>query len=178
MRDLDAENEVGSIYSYNAADDYYSEDSLYTESVAAPQHYGGGKRGFKQNRKSKYEQIGTDQYRTMIPAPKKGARPIPVEFYLTKYYPGITIRDAMTGHYEKAKVGKCDEDLYFKVKLSMGEDTCGHLYYSSPEDYERHWHTELSLAIKEKWFAKFTAQLEARNQEPPEMTVRDYILVH
>jgi hypothetical protein len=188
MRDLDAENEAGSLYSYNCGggggdfDDYSVDYSLYSENPGQGggrnhhNHY-GGKKGFKYNQKSPYECIGTDQYRTMIPLKNKG-KSVPVEFYLTKYYPGITIRDAVTGHYEKAKVGKCDEDLYFKVKLSMGGDTCGHLYYSSPEDYERHWYTELSLDIKQKWFAKFTAELEKRDKEPPEMTVREYVLVH
>lgn len=179
MMDLDMENEVGSIYSFNDNMTDYTVYSQYTDMAGTDfrgkDSYGRGKYSSK-NKKSQYELIGQDHYRTVVPI--KGKRPMTVEFYLTKYYPGVIIRDAVTGRYEKARVGKCDEDLYFKVKLSMGGDTAGHLYYSSPEEYERHWHTDVSVDIKQKWLEKYTAELEVRNKEPDEMTMREYTLIH
>ena len=69
-----------------------------------------------------------------------------------------------------------DLDLYFKVKLSTGKDIAGHLYYSSPEEYEKHWHTELSLELKQNWLEKYTEELERRTSKK-EKSMKDYVLI-
>lgn len=158
MADLDQENEVGSVFSYNYDDNmsYYSNnESLGGDySNKYGENYKSNRSSrFQQKSKSPYELIGNDHYRTIV---MSKSRQIPIEFYMTKYYPGLSIRDAVTGNYEKTKVGKSDEDLYFKVKVSVGQDTPGSLFYNSPEEFERHWHTEVSVEIKQKWLDKYT----------------------
>jgi hypothetical protein len=182
MAELDMENEVGSIFSYNENWDQMSE-SQYSQRPSGRYYSNGGGAGYKGNGRRNYYQkrnstelIGDDHYRTVLKS--KGKSPIFVEYYITKYYPGIIIRDAVTGNYEKAKVGRLDEDLYFKVKISNGNDSDGHLYYNSPEEYERHWHTSLPLAIKQTWLEKYTVEFERRNPRDTEMTMHDYILSH
>mgnify|MGYP006266706775 CR=1 FL=1 len=161
LRSVVSVQSLGSSLNYHAYDDEWDDYSVpvsesHNPKNAARRYYSN------RNKKSKFELIGQDHYRTMIH--EKHKKPVPVDFYMTKYYPGIIIRDAVTGNYEKARVGKCDEDLYFKVKLSIGNDTDGHLYYSSPEDYERHWHTDLSTDIKQKWLEKYTEEMDRRRE--------------
>lgn len=181
MAELDMENEAGSIFSYNANWDEMSE-SQYSNQRHDGKRYSsgrGGKKPFYQ-KKNTVEMIGYDHYRTLISG--KGKHPTSIEFFMTKYYPGIIIRNAITGYYEKDKVGKSDEDLYFKVKLStgcVGTYMDGHLYYNSPEEYERHWQTTLPLAVKQSWLEKYTKEFERRNPyNENEMTMREYILSH
>jgi len=88
-----------------------------------------------------------------------------IVFYATKSIPGKEIRNAITGIYEKRYVGKRDEDLFFKVKFSLGiygKNPYGtDLYFDSPESYERHFKTKVSAYSKEKWLNKF---LSAKKQ--------------
>ena len=71
---------------------------------------------------------------------------------------GSNIRDAVTGKYYFEKVGSNGEHLFFKAGLSTGECNSKNgsttLFFLSPEQYERHFHTELSLNIKNKWVEK------------------------
>lgn len=80
---------------------------------------------------------------------------VAVEYFITKYTPGTLIRNAISGIREsKMYVGKKYEELYFKVALSLpgsGNDRYGCLFYNSPEEYERHFHTTVAQSIKEKW---------------------------
>lgn len=80
---------------------------------------------------------------------------VAVEFFVTRFIPGTLIRNAISGIREsKMYVGKNCEELYFKVGLSlpgMGSDRYGCLFYNSPEEYERHFHTTVAQSIKEKW---------------------------
>lgn len=74
---------------------------------------------------------------------------------------GGLIIDAVTGepfsgHIEGDKVirhviGSKYEDLYFKT--GDGENL---FFYHSPEEFEKHQHTELSDSIKKKWREKYT----------------------
>lgn len=179
MAELDMENEVGSIFSYNANWDEISE-SEYSQRQNVNgnrrSYYSNNARRFSYQKKNTIEMIGPDHYRTLIMG--KGKSLIPIEFYITKYYPGIIIRDAVTGHYEKARVGKLDENMYFKVKLAFVGNCDGHLFYNSPEEYERHWQTSLPLAIKQAWLEKYTEEFERRNPADSETNMREYILSH
>ena len=163
------------VCSMDALSDYYSEMNDTHDDGIDPYPKNYVKKYYSnRNKKSKYELIGKDHYRTGIS--EKNKKPTVIEFFMTKYYPGMVIRDAITGNYEKARVGKCDEDLYFKVKMSISNDTDGHLYYSSPEDYERHWHTELSTNIKQKWLEKYTEEFDRRKViEENKHSIRQYI---
>lgn len=68
------------------------------------------------------------------------------------------IRNAPTGIREEDHVGSKYEDLYFTVK-----DTTPHtpanrvprkLFYRSPDEYERHFKTELPISVKMAWLDK------------------------
>jgi hypothetical protein len=181
MAELDMENEVGSVFSYNSnwdnmSEGQYSQNRDY-EDRSYPSRYSGrgGKRQMYQ-KKNTFDMIGPDHYRTVVSG--KGNNQTFIEFFITKYYPGIIIRNAITGYYEKERVGKSDEDLFFKVKLSIGNYLDGHLYYNSPEEYERHWQTTLPLAIKQTWLEKYTKESELRNAYVENTTMKDYILSH
>lgn len=80
-----------------------------------------------------------------------------VRFFTTRYTPGSLIRNAVTGSVEPVRVGSADERTYFKVGLSTGElgtDPYGrHLYYDSPDQYERHFGVRLAAGVVETWHA-------------------------
>jgi hypothetical protein len=77
-----------------------------------------------------------------------------VSLFTTRCTPGSKIRCAVTGHfYPDFKVGSSDEDLFFKVCLSgyLPETSYGKfLYYSSPSEYEYHFHANVSGEIFER----------------------------
>lgn len=87
----------------------------------------------------------------------KGRR-VPVEFYMNRHKVGSLIRNAVSGIKEtNLRMGRIDEDAFFKVKLANGEfgqDCPGSLFYNSPEEYERHFYTTVSQEIKDKWMAR------------------------
>ena len=91
---------------------------------------------------------------------KKSAhdRAVSVKFFTTRHTPGSWIRNAITGDMEHVRVGSIEEHQYFKIGLSTGElgtDAYGkHLYYDSPEQYERHFGYSLSPELVVKWYAK------------------------
>lgn len=80
-----------------------------------------------------------------------------VRFFTTRYTHGSLIRNAVTGSVEPVRVGSADERTYFKVGLSTGElgtDPYGrHLYYDSPDQYERHFGVRLVPGVVERWHA-------------------------
>ena len=84
-----------------------------------------------------------------------------------KYYKNITIefycssengyiRNAITGYRSRVKVGSCEEDTYFKVKMASGEckKNSGVLFYDSPEQFEMLQFVILKLPINEQWYNK------------------------
>jgi len=89
-----------------------------------------------------------------------------VEFYATSYSPGFRIRNAMTGIYEDGMlVGSRDEDLFFVVVLATGEtgQTPPHLYYDTPEQYERHFRCTIPTSTKERWYEKHLKERQRRS---------------
>lgn len=81
------------------------------------------------------------------------------DMYLTMYSSGLAganIRDAVTGAYYKELVGSAEQDLFFKATMSTGEFPDGplHLFYLSPEQYERHQECELDETLKIHWYEK------------------------
>jgi len=77
------------------------------------------------------------------------------EFYETNPNPGAKIRDAITGiRSEEDRVGSPRESLYFKVSY-CGKNGHGEmLFFSSPEDYERHFKDTISTEVKAEWLDK------------------------
>jgi len=80
-----------------------------------------------------------------------------IELYTSGDY-GSNIRDAITGKYYLDKVGTNSEHFFFKVGLSSGECKSKNgsttLFFLSPEQYERQFHTELSDTVKNEWVEK------------------------
>ena len=90
-----------------------------------------------------------------------GKKRIAVEFYTTNITPGHIIRNAITGvHQSKFLVGSRCEDLFYKVANSC--DVCSNdqhiMFFDSPEQYERHFHTTVSQPCKEEWLNKFNKE--------------------
>ena len=91
-----------------------------------------------------------------------------LEYYETSMHPETRIRNAVTGNryrddHPKLKylVGSRQEDLFFKVTISNGENGNNpiHLYYDNPEQFEKHMFVTVNSDIKEKWYSK---NIEAR----------------
>jgi len=90
-----------------------------------------------------------------------GKKRVAVEFYTTNITPGHMIRNAITGvHQNKFLVGSRCEDLFYKVANSC--DVCSNdqhiMFFDSPEQYERHFHTTVSQPCKEEWLNKFNKE--------------------
>ena len=90
------------------------------------------------------------------------------EVYSTSFIPGTMIRDAITGHkYGNYFVGSLNEELIFKVKDTSGYVGSGSfcLYYDSPEQYERHMKSTVSVNVKKAWTDKFVLARERLESE-------------
>lgn len=71
---------------------------------------------------------------------------------------GTRVRNAVTGVKYNVTVGSTDEDIFFKVTDSTarnGRKEPLMLYYDSPEQYENHHFTTVSLDTKTKWHQRF-----------------------
>ena len=69
---------------------------------------------------------------------------------------GSDIKNAETGEFLKSVVGTLDENLFFKVSISTGENESGPLtlFYNSPSHYEKHHGVILSEESKFRWKLK------------------------
>ena len=98
-----------------------------------------------------YKKMDKDYQKIKV---KKGFQVADVEFYTTTASPGVAIRDAVTGaKILEHRVGSRNEDFYFKTNWSIGSDM-KHLFFDSPEQYERLFNVTLSETIKQKWMEK------------------------
>lgn len=80
-----------------------------------------------------------------------------IELYASSSQNNSSIRDAITGHYTKYKVGKkIDENLFFKISISTGEISKNNrmFFFHSPSEYEGHFNVTLSEDIKTNWKIK------------------------
>ena len=96
---------------------------------------------------------------------------------------GSRIRDAITGdRYRDYKVGSKYEDLFFKIRLAP-QNFAGRepptLFYSSPEQYEKHAKEVIGANIKEKWLIKKLAADASlrREMESNEERTRNFTIV-
>ena len=84
---------------------------------------------------------------------------VTLKMYSTPYT-GSKIRDAISGEYYKHLVGTYKQDMYFKVVMATGEFKGGplHLYYTSPEQYERHQMCKVDERVRVKWHSKQSSE--------------------
>jgi hypothetical protein len=127
----------------------------------------------------KKEDKGFYSWNVKIPG---SVKPIKVEAY-SSGDTGCRIRDAITGdRYQTYKVGSKYEDLFFKIRLASqnfaGRDPPT-LFYSSPEQYEKHTKESVGSKIKEKWFVKkLAADASLRKEmEKNEERTRNFTIV-
>lgn len=116
---------------------------------------------------------------------KVNKKKVPVYLYTTRYTPGSKIRNAVSGFGDKKiVVGKAkDEDVYFKVCLSTGElgqtPYGTHLYYDSPEQYEKHFYTTIQdKRIKEAWWNKHKLNQINIEKEFEDTSRPEYTIIH
>ena len=126
---------------------------------------GGGAGGGRRNRKNDELLQTMDKGFAILDAKSKN----PIAYFHTDSNPGSTIRNAVTGQYESGfKFGSINEDLFFKVGQASPTDSRMHmLFYDTPEQFEKHFRTTLSQAVKTKWSEKSTRRRLDFNDRPP-----------
>lgn len=124
------------------------EPSLYNESTIASTVDSKKKRMRKNI--DDYKKIDSAYHKKKIIVDFKK---VDVEFYVTPPLAGGRIRDAITGMRMGHLVCSKYEDLYFKVRIAIGQEAYS-LYYDSPEQYERHMNVTISQSDKQKWMEK------------------------
>lgn len=147
------------VYNDNDADDDHQKGSR-------TQSGGGGRRNRKQDELLKTVDKG---FAVISPKSKN-----PIAYFHTDSNPGSTIRNAVTGQYETGfKFGSLNQDLFFKVGQASPTNSVMHmLFYDSPEQYEKHFHTTLHADIKSKWSEKSTRRrAEISEQRQPLTTL-------
>ena len=80
-----------------------------------------------------------------------------IEYYSTGYSPGTFIRCPLSGQRTNYRVGTRDEDLFYSVIMATGHNgqkTPDHLYYSSPDEYARHWNVKLNPEETRRWYTR------------------------
>ena len=87
-----------------------------------------------------------------------------VEVYDSGTIIGNKIRDPIYGNRLPVKVGSKDEYIFFKVRMTgLNPISPVTLYYDSPEHYERHFKTTLSVNTKQKWAKEHVKVLPVNN---------------
>jgi hypothetical protein len=127
--------------------DHYDDDSVDKSSISTIDSYER-----KYSRLPKIVDNGCHSF-TLV---RNGVR-TSIKLYTTKYTPGSRIRNAETGIYENDLVGRSGEYNYFKVSLSgeLGQNPQSkHLYYDSPQQYEKHFQIIIDSKIKDKFNQK------------------------
>jgi hypothetical protein len=71
---------------------------------------------------------------------------------------GTNIRNAISGEYYYGfKLGTTKEDLFYKTSVSTSEtgNESVLLFFENPEQYERHFYTQVDAEDKERWYSKY-----------------------
>jgi hypothetical protein len=107
--------------------------------------------------------------RRYSPSLKKSVR---VDFFPTNPTPNSLIRHAMSGAIQyidgkACRSGTRDEDLLFSVIMATGETVGGApiLFYDNPEQYERHFFTNVPQSIKTRWAEKRNYAINSRTKK-------------
>jgi hypothetical protein len=78
-----------------------------------------------------------------------------ISYYNSGYNPSCFIRDAVTGRRTNIKIGSCGEYLFFKVKIALEKkDNPISLFFSSPDEYERHFLCKVDINLKKMWLQR------------------------
>jgi hypothetical protein len=136
-------------------EEYYQDKIDYQNDTSSISDYSSLDSEDRTNRKAHYElkkkDIGFYTTKKTI-----GYERVKIECYATDLFKNI--RNASTGIMTNHRVGSKFQDLYFCVTDVSGEGTKikfpKHLYYDSPEEYERHQFVRVSQDAKEKWYVK------------------------
>ena len=109
---------------------------------------------------------------------------VPIYLYTTRYTPNSKIRNAVSGFGDKqVVVGRAKyEDSFFKVVLATGElgkDPYGnHLYYDSPEQYEKHFYTTVDKKIKDNWWQRYRFNQKIIDKELYDDIQPEFTIIH
>lgn len=131
-------------------------------------------------RKKKFEDLKNIDRGYVKARINTGHNKITVEYYKTANMIGTKIRNALMGIYENYRVGRKDEDLFFKVVSTVVKDSNGEshlLFYDSPEQYEKHFQCEVSDKIKRKWLEKSSAARDRLIQEAKARHDREQVVI-
>jgi hypothetical protein len=80
---------------------------------------------------------------------------------------GTNIRNAISGeYYHGYKIGTKKEDLFYKTSVSTIEtgNEAVVLFFENPEQYERHFYTQVDAADKERWYSKYNEAKMKQNK--------------
>ena len=134
----------------------------------------------QKRRKKKFEDLKNIDKGYVKTRIQVGYSKIPVEYYKTANVQGTRIRNAVTGIYENFRVGRKDEDLFFKVSSTIAKDLVSDahlLFYDSPEQFERHFHCELKDDLKQKWHLKSSTARDRLVQESNARSEREQVVI-
>ena len=116
---------------------------------------------------------------------KVNNKSVPIYIYTTRYTPGSRIHNAVSGFSDKHFVvgKKKDEFSFFKVTFATGElgqDNYGtHLYYDSPEQYEKHFYTTIQdKRIKDAWWIRYRLNQKMIEKEFEDSNRQEYTVIH
>jgi hypothetical protein len=142
-------------------EEYYMEDDLYSVKSSTTSKYGGSNNTDTKKMSKLLKNINSaDKGHYMVKKSVSGGL-VKYECFATDVANHKLIRNAATGELTPYRCGSKEQDLYFKVidVSGLGSPTVipKHLFYSSPEQYEKHQHTKVSTDLKERWFAKYMA---------------------
>jgi len=88
------------------------------------------------------------------------------ECFATNTNKNSLIRNAITGEMTGHRAGSKHQDFYFKVidVSGLGGTTKipKHLFYDSPEQYEKHQFTTVSQSVKESWVNRYMKALNKK----------------
>ena len=146
---------------YNCSD-YGSVYSAYPETINTSNTMSKKKKDMVENRKI-----------TKIHVKLKTGVKTTITLFNTNYYPGVSIKSAMTGVSNRNhKVGTLDEYLYFKVVNSIANkyQEPDILYFDDPGQYEKCLNVKCPDKIKEDWTIRYNEYLLSKRIEEKEHT--------
>jgi Fe-S cluster biosynthesis and repair protein YggX len=136
----------------------------------------------RKNKNKNSSNTNTDTSKSIFKTQRvnKQGKKVPVVFYGSNCNPGSKIRNAADGlYYPHYKVGSLDEDLFFKVTMATGEhgQTPQTLFYSFPEEFERHFYVAVSDNMKKDWYEKQEMLTRLRKQKGVDENIGKYHVV-
>ena len=115
-----------------------------------------------QRKRHEYNQLMFSNYRVI--SRFVNGRNCKIGLFVTSTTPGALICDAVTGNKFNFKVGSCQEDYFFKVKLATNEVKYDvHLYFDTPVQCEKYLKSPLSDTTKEQWKEKYMRYVRKMN---------------